>query len=198
MLAEAATFVSQLSACVPPFTEEDLPFFIKCQQHVRRTASHLTRQQRAPSQQASPLLWVIPFSSFWNKFWYLQEAWFLFSMFLCHRLRKIITSTISGPSLFTGWAQHCVFVRCCVCSEHFNNSIWQCPQVKDMPRTPQTRSMSFSDLWEFSLWRAFVNTFLVMVGWLGLDVDFKCVLCWPLKADRPELNQNVVRFLQRV
>lgn len=28
MLAEAATFVSQLSACVPPFTEEDLPFLL--------------------------------------------------------------------------------------------------------------------------------------------------------------------------
>ena len=102
------------------------------------------------------------------------------------------------PSLFTGWAQHCVFVRCCVCSEHFNNSIWQCPQVKDMPRTPQTRSMSFSDLWEFSLWRAFVNTFLVVLGWLGLDLGFKRVICWLLQADRPEFNQNRVHFLQKV
>lgn len=44
----------------------------------------------------------------------------------------------------------------------------------------------------------FVNTFLVMFGCLGLDVGFKCVLYWPLKADRPEFNQNAVCFLQRV
>lgn len=68
--------------------------------------------------------------------------------------------------LLVNSAERCVDVKCCSCFEHFNNSIWQCPQVKDMPRTPQTVSMSFSNMWEFSHWWAFAY-YIPSHDWLG-------------------------------
>ena len=109
VLAEAATSVSQLSACVPPFYRRRLAIFIKCQQHVRRTASHLARQQRAPSQRASQLLWVIPLS-FWNELRYLLYYTILYykygSYFQC--FCATVFEKLSHPK---SEARHCLLAE---------------------------------------------------------------------------------------